>query len=423
MLLTIFNWKCWLLCAFWIFVAKADETRTVHHPEVNPECEDDLPCDKPWITYVKADGNNMTTLHHLWGAVGAPTMMVAVTDLNATLRISWNNLINGTAGSVDFNDFDDVQYAFGFVIPNIILFDDVNDTGTIDNIPEEKLVSVPMSSFTWKLTETLNATGQEQGVVFETVEFNETPLANGTKISIKVTAYGEDGRSSALPHLIHTPNSGQIGIILDHLILNVTNEASNEEGAAPISGFSNPRWAMDLVFFSMEHRDSIKKGFEYETVKSLDDEYSPGVFNIDMITTNLSRVNSTGAYMQWRPVCYLTSDLDITYSTFPHVNTTFEELNYLDDSIKKSLAYAVFGEEIINSLVSTKSVIAFGQSKDGFYTGSNYTAWTLAYGIGSPPTESFSTTVILIISLGSGIPLLVFIMGGTYVGYRKLRGH
>lgn len=417
------NWKCWLICAFWIFVAIADGKRTVHPPEVNPWCTDGLPCDEPWITHVKADGSNMSTLHHLWGAVGAPTMMVAVTNPNAKLNIVWDNLINGTSGSVDFVDDDDVQYAFGFVIPNMILFDDVNDTGTIDNVPEEKRISVPMSSFTWNLTEIVKTTGQEQGVVFETIEFNGTPLADGTKISIKVMVYGEDGRSSVLPHLIHTPNSGQFGIILDHLILNVTKETSNEEGAAPISGFSNPRWAMDLVLFSMEHRDFIEKGFQYETVKSLDDEYSPGVFNIDMITTNLSRVNSTGAYVQWRPVCYLTSDLDITYSTFPHVNTTFEELHYLDDSIKKSLAYAVFGEDIINSLVSTKSVIAFGQSKDGFYTGSNYTTWTLAYGIGSPPAESFSNTVILIISLGSGIPLLVFIMGGTYVGYRKLRGH
>ncbi|XP_068220183.1 glycosylated lysosomal membrane protein A-like [Palaemon carinicauda] len=420
----MYKWQCGLICAFGICITAAfGSTRTVHLPDINPGCPDTLDCEKPWITHVVADGSNRSTLHHLWGAVGAPTVMVAVTDQNAKLKITWNELTEGTPGSVQFMEEDDVQYAFGFVIPNMILFDDVNDTGTIDDVPEEKRIYFPMSNFTWSLTETLNTTGQEQGVVFETLDFNETPLTNGTKISIKVIVYGEDGRSPILPHLIHTPDSAQFGIILDHLLFNNTNKTSDEEGAAPNFGFSKARWAMDLVLFSMEHRDVIEEGFQYVSVKSLDDEYSPGVFDIDSITTNLSRVNNTGGYMQWRPVCYLTSDLDVSYSTLPHVDTTFKELEQLDDPIYKSLAYAVFGDNLIEKLVSTKSIIAFGQSKDGFYTGSNYTSWTFAYGIGSPPTESFSEMVILIISLGSGIPLIVFLMGGTYVGYRKLKGH
>ncbi|KAK7074387.1 hypothetical protein SK128_025130 [Halocaridina rubra] len=344
-----------------------------------------------------------------------------MTGPDVNLEIDWPKLTSHDAGAVYFDNLTGVNYTFGFAIPNMILFNDLNDTGKIDTIPEEYRLYVPMTDFMWKIKETFSSSQHEAGVLFETVEFRGEPMPNDTRILIEVVSHGFEGRNKVLPHLITTPDSAQFDIVLDHLILNLTGAQLHNDEITAISGFENPRWAMELVPFSMEDKDDVDEGYTYATFKSLDDEHSPGVFNVDEITTFLSRQTKHGGYLQWRPVSYLTSDRDINHSTFPNINHTFPSLEELDEPINKSLAFAVFGENLVRRMVSTKIIVSYGEPKDNFYTGSKYTTWTLAYGVGIPPEETFSTLVIIVISLGIGIPSLVFVVGGSFVGYRKCR--
>lgn len=46
---------------------------------------------------------------------------------------------------------------------------------------------------------------------------------------------------------------------------------------------------------------------------------------------------------------------------------------------------------------------------------------TVAMGQGSPPIETFSTMVIIVISLGVGIPVLMFLIGGIVIASRRCR--
>lgn len=41
-------------------------------------------------------------------------------------------------------------------------------------------------------------------------------------------------------------------------------------------------------------------------------------------------------------------------------------------------------------------------------------------GLGTVPEESFSTLIIIIISVAVGVPCLLFIVGGSYLAMRKL---
>ena len=93
----------------------------VSPPDVNPGCTVGDLCNAPWLVHVTANGEN-DTLHHLWSAVDAPTFMVALTDKEVGVTVAWENFTHWQDGSVRFNNTDDVQYAFGFVLTNVSEF-------------------------------------------------------------------------------------------------------------------------------------------------------------------------------------------------------------------------------------------------------------------------------------------------------------
>ncbi|XP_063612873.1 glycosylated lysosomal membrane protein-like isoform X2 [Penaeus indicus] len=399
-----------------VSLVAASSSRNVSPPIINPGCT--TSCTEPWVVHIKADGKN-DTMHHIWGMHAAPTFLFATTDLSSELKVNWEKLEAGEEKSIQFDS--PPSYVFGFAIPNLILFNDVNDTGKLDGIPAADRQVVSMSEFEWEVQETFNDSTREAAVIFKTSKFRGDPLPNDTHISIQMAAYGVDGRSTVLPHLIRTPDSAQFDIVLDHLFLNLNSTEEIALGKKPdyypMSGFAKPRWAFDFLLFSTEKADGKK--IQISKQKSLDDENTPGVFHLDEITTPLSRAGSQGGYLQWRPVSYLTSDRDINFSTFPNINETFPLLDNITLA-KSSLAYALLGEDLLTRVTATTTV-AFGQPKDNFYTGNNYTTWTVAMGQGSPPIETFSTMVIIVISLGVGIPVLMFLIGGIVIASRRCR--
>ncbi|ROT82686.1 Lysosomal protein NCU-G1 [Penaeus vannamei] len=368
----------------------------VSPPAINSGCTS---CSEPWVVHIKADGKN-DTIHHIWGMHAAPSFLFATTDLSSELKINWKKLQAGEEKSIQFDS--PPNYIFGFTIPNLILFNDLNDTGKLDGIPAKDRQVVSMSEFEWEVQETFNDSTREAAVIFKTSKFRGELLPNDTHINIQMAAYGVDGRSTVLPHLIRTPESAQFDMKPDYY---------------PMSGFAKPRWALDVILFSAEIAD--EKKMQISKQKSLDDENTPGVFHLDEITTPLTESGGQGGYLQWRPVSYLTSDRDINFSTFPNINESFPFLKNITLA-KSSLAYALLGEDLLTRVTATTTV-AFGQPKDNFYTGSNYTTWTVAMGQGSPPIETFSTMVIIVISLGVGIPVLMFLIGGIVIASRRCR--
>lgn len=400
-------------------------TRTVLTPEVNPGCgkkETDarMDCDEPWLIHVTANGKN-DSIHHLWGTHGALSFLVVTTALNTTMTVNWTELEVPSKASVTFDK--DPVHVFGFSIPNLILFNDVHDTGIFDNSSQRYVV--PMTDFTWEVNMVSNDSDHEVGVSIQTKTFRGTSLPNETKISLQLTAFGEDGRSTLLPHLLTTPDSAQMDMILDHLDLNLTSDDNElyveDERPGDISGFANARWAMDLVIFSSEEIIDGEEGIQLSARKSLDDENTPGVFHLYEVMTSLARNGQQGGYMQWRPVSYLSSDRDINVATNPNINSSFTLLKEISQPLKESLSYAVFGDELVGKRTTAKSVVSFGLTNDKFYLANNYTTWTVALGHGTPPDETFSTLVIAVIAVGVSIPVLMFLIGGTVIVSRKCR--
>ena len=98
-------------------------------------------------------------------------------------------------------------------------------------------------------------------------------------------------------------------------------------------------------------------------------------------TTRLNPVTelqSSGAYVQWKPVCYKNVSRELNqatkqfyYDLEPLNSTSLEQMG-----ARVSLAYAYFGEELMeDSLSMSVTNVSFGLTKDKFYKDTNYTIW------------------------------------------------
>lgn len=83
-----------------------------------------------------------------------------------------------------------------------------------------------------------------------------------------------------------------------------------------------------------------------------------------------------GGYIQWKPVCYLDAHRARDKGTeVQYYGLTGTQ--HIDDILNTSVAFAYFGDRLYTdkNVVRKASNISFGFSNDGFYVGSNYTAW------------------------------------------------
>ncbi|CAL4164455.1 unnamed protein product, partial [Meganyctiphanes norvegica] len=369
--------------------------------EINPGCTS---CKETWIIHSVSLGKE-DAIHHLWGFVGAPTFIIVKTKPNTQLHVNWTSLQDGLDKSIHFTPTP--LYVFGMALPNVILFNDVDDSGTFGNDSSIQEI-IPMMDFSWELAKGLTNTSRRVEIKAETNQFKDQVL-NNSKITIQLSCTGEEGRSKHLPHLLETSTSSQMDIILDHFILDINSSKES-------FNYDHARWAFDIIFFTNNPK---LEEFKIKSSKSLDDENTPGIFDMEEITAPSDGVDNKGGYLQWRPVSYLKNDRDVNYATKPNINQQFSLLKNISSSVQKSLVYALLGEDLLD-LSSVSTDVSFGMSNDGYYTKYNYTTWTLALGYGNPPSETFSTLVIVVICVGVGLPTLMFLIGGIVLLVRKL---
>lgn len=78
----------------------------------------------------------------------------------------------------------------------------------------------------------------------------------------QLTAYGSRARSSILPHLAFTENSTQLDLVFDNVLTG--------------HSFPNHRLAVEIATIVSEPGSR----FSVNVSRSLDDEYTPGVFKV-----------------------------------------------------------------------------------------------------------------------------------------------
>lgn len=163
---------------------------------------------------------------------------------------------------------------------------------------------------------------------------------------------------------------------------------------------------------------------------SIDDEYTPGVFQryiYDILSakaaTKSSAVNAT-AYAEWKPVAYFDGSKTIAKSLKVSKPETKSGVKMATNS---SLLAAYFSDAGESHLTALKA-FRFGNSDDfdaDFldynYEETRYLQFSLAFGLNAAPEETLSMTLKIVIAVGLGLPMLVFLLSIVYTVVTKIR--
>lgn len=73
---------------------------------LNPDCPEDI-CTPDGnaltLIHIRAD-SDLDTIHYVWDFTGKPTILVALTRKNASLKINWNDFMDAKPSSVQFSE-------------------------------------------------------------------------------------------------------------------------------------------------------------------------------------------------------------------------------------------------------------------------------------------------------------------------------
>jgi Lysosomal transcription factor, NCU-G1 len=181
------------------------------------------------------------------------------------------------------------------------------------------------------------------------------------------------------------------------------------------SNFTRPRIAIEFLLVSSEKKE--EGSFQMNRRRNLDDEFTPGIFDIYNLISPRSSKDSQGGFIQFRPVCYKSEVRTVSSSTESRhgniQNVTDEILVY-----RYTLPFDYFGYSI-HSMLTQAINITFGMPDDGFYR--NYISFSFLIGLGEPSYELLSPFVITFATIGLSFPLLVLLVGGTYVAIKRYR--
>ncbi|XP_071554636.1 glycosylated lysosomal membrane protein [Temnothorax nylanderi] len=381
----------------------ASSTRRTLRSWVNPGCDERCRERNVTTLYLRADGPN-DTLHYLWDFVGTPSVLLALTPPSAWLNITWDDYLARRENSLSFSEKP--AYSFGIIINKIIEFNDVNDTALIDTADVTNTNFLRTEYFNWRRV----SLSQKSEFVYLDMEGNSyhdtaKNISRYGSIKLSLRGFCTIDHSDMVPHMLHTENSTQVDIILDHIQTNQT--------------FSNSRFAIELL--AVGGGDPEIPLF-VDPKKSLDDEHTPGIFEVVEVRTPPYRevmdALNAGSYLQWRPVSYNSASRDVTSSTETMQYPPKQVFNHTS-AIKNSMLYCYYGEAV-DDLLLQKLVVSLGSKGDGFYKRTSYLTWTFMIGYGTPPEERFSSLVIMIISIGLGLPLLIMIITGLYLCIRRM---
>ncbi|GAB1604937.1 glycosylated lysosomal membrane protein-like [Argonauta hians] len=331
------------------------------------------------IVYTKAVGD-ADTLHYVYSSAPLMSLLAIKTENNAKLRLNCSEEV--PLVSVDSPKTE--IYSFGMIFDHIISYQDADDSANLLSSNYSQRVNYSTAEMSWNVS---LSQPDANLVAFQSEKGN-----GSFKFSFQVS---KDDRQDQLPHLLLNNNLTLLGFTVDHFP----------------ADFPHTRFALGVTYIS-----SGKSTFKINSDKSLDDEYTPGVFRVTSWTSSeKSKPKPHKSFMQWKSVCYLTAAYDRTDSTsvqhYPFKDTTVGTVN-------SSIAYKFF--HLKQDAAMKSSFVSFGLSGDEkYYNTTMFTAWYSVVGFGEAPEEKISVTAIIIIAVGLGLPLLLIIFGGVFLCWRK----
>jgi Lysosomal transcription factor, NCU-G1 len=177
------NSICFVIVSSLLFYSvNCDNERKLSY-ELNPGCNlTSTYCEYNTTTlvYIQSQGEN-DTIHYIWDFTGTPGILIAKTDLNASLVINWNDFMTGIAKSVNFTKTP--RYVFSALLHRIYLFDDPSDKANIADASISNVIPMNPHFFKWTL-ENLTKHDENSIVLLMRAQIGKS---NDSSINMKVS--------------------------------------------------------------------------------------------------------------------------------------------------------------------------------------------------------------------------------------------
>ncbi|NXR63540.1 GLMPB protein, partial [Rhadina sibilatrix] len=336
------------------------------------------------LLHVRAAGPT-DSLHYVWSSIGAPAvLLVATQSPSSALRVNWTQLLSASpAGAVWIDPPDSVVYSTAVVFTKLFEFSEAKPSG------ELFYPTYDLAEFSWdSLGRSLNRTAL-------TAELRGAPatepgFSNGS-LAFRVTAYEASGRDGRLPSLLHTADSSQLEFIL--------------AGVAPRGNSS--RFLLEVA--TVEEAGAARR---LRSERSIDDEYTPTIFEVLSLLAEPQNGSSTLGFLQWKATAY--------GSRSPRredgIQCRARGLQVANWSLPvSSVVQAYFGDSLGSSCTVSALNVSFGGEEGEVYQEKRYLSWSVLLGFGEPPRDPFSPLVISITAVALGTPLAMLLLGGCLV--------
>ncbi|NXK14492.1 GLMPA protein, partial [Herpetotheres cachinnans] len=338
------------------------------------------------LLHVRAVGPS-DTLHYVWSSIGAPAVLLVATDSRSSaLCINWTQLLSpAPAGAVWIDPPSSVVYSAAIVFTKVFEY---SETKTLEEL---FYPTYDLSDFSWdSINQTLNHTAL-------TAEFKGIPatdpsgsFSNGS-LAFRVTAYEAGGRDGPLPSLLHTANSSKAEFVL--------------AGVAPRGNGS--RFALEVA--TVEETGVAQK---LHSVRSIDDEYTPTIFEMLSLVAESRNDSSPLSFLQWKATAYGSQNP----RREDNIQCRSHGLQAANWSLPvSSVVHAYFGEGVGNTYTVSAINISFGGEDGKVYQEKHYLSWSVLLGFGQPPKDTFSPLVISIMAVALGTPMVMLLVGSCMV--------
>lgn len=364
---------------------------------LNPFCYDKEVCG---LCYVTAEGSN-DTLHYFWSTLGTPAALALQTPPNSKLiDISWESLRRHSLDEITFSFSGPVLSSSAVVISKLFEYNDPENKAHLNTTLKNGTHYIDQSQLLWKEIEGCVGNGSSlvtaTFVAYGTKSTDDEGFfsGNGT-IQFTLEVQDSDGHDIQFPHLFYTSNSSQIQLSLLNL--------SPQLGKTSQFGFE----------LTVLDDSSHNMSYGVSSVRTFDDEYTPGVFTSVALFDEHENTSST-FYLHWKPVCYRDPGRTVTLS----VDATYQNLTYAASWWNFNVATAWLAHRAPN-VASSAVTVAFGSEGDGWYQENSYATWAMSSGFGERPLEHVSVTVLSVTSVGLGIPAIIALGTVIYVSVHK----
>jgi len=387
-----------LYSLYHVCVAKVHhiERKITSHEVHTVQCAGNTTHDIVHIEATNTEHKN-DVMHYLFTSINRPTIVIKHTTVKTTVMFNDDSICNQTGGEAFTFDPNGNVDISGVIISKVFPYNDKPDLVSLQGLSPSEIFSDIAHDFKW--------------------QFQPKKKDDDFKFMFKGTSKKHENASldfsvdvQLKTENVHEPPRNPVHANLTEFRFDMLK--------LPANFSAHPRYAIEVLFFGTGKKSGAAR---YSTIQYIDDEFTPGNFQIWSI--NFPLINDKkDLFTSWKPVAYNSKDRG-RESLALAKNYNMKGQLGLSGSLEE-----VGGKDSVWSVVSdVKDVqffgmnITFGLAKDGCYNNNPYMSWTGMVGYDKTPEDSISSLVIIVISVGIGAPAVFILVGVLVLLIRKVK--